>query len=307
MHSGRFVTVAPRRQHAPKRSFVVTRELTDTDRAPTSRALERCRSEGWLSVRRSRSRSQILRHRPRDRILSQTSPAWASRLADTRSRSCVQSSPACTHRPRRSCVATRTESPRAAGIVIGRQRPGTASGVVFVTLEDEIASINAIVWRDLRDRHRHGRRRPRHASRGRARAKDAARSQYAGRCRIGDRDAARWINLFRGSRLGRSSGIPCMTHAQQRCHRIVDIASSQRPADSQSVAERRRHVLQGVGSEAHTRPEGAAHDPLNVVARRFRPGPPVHRSGPGPMRWTPPSFLRAHVPLQPSMRFSDEA
>ncbi len=38
---------------------------------------------------------------------------------------------------------------RAAGIVTGRQRPGTASGTVFVTLEDETGCINVIVWRDL--------------------------------------------------------------------------------------------------------------------------------------------------------------
>jgi error-prone DNA polymerase len=43
---------------------------------------------------------------------------------------------------------------RAAGIVIGRQRPDTASGVVFVTLEDETGTVNVIVWRDLSDRQR---------------------------------------------------------------------------------------------------------------------------------------------------------
>ena len=43
---------------------------------------------------------------------------------------------------------------RTAGIVIGRQRPDTASGVVFVTLEDETGSTNVIVWRDLSDRQR---------------------------------------------------------------------------------------------------------------------------------------------------------
>jgi error-prone DNA polymerase len=43
---------------------------------------------------------------------------------------------------------------RTAGIVIGRQRPDTASGVIFVTLEDETGSINVIVWRDLSDRQR---------------------------------------------------------------------------------------------------------------------------------------------------------
>jgi error-prone DNA polymerase len=35
---------------------------------------------------------------------------------------------------------------RAAGIVTGRQRPGTASGTVFVTLEDETGAVNVIVW-----------------------------------------------------------------------------------------------------------------------------------------------------------------
>jgi error-prone DNA polymerase len=43
---------------------------------------------------------------------------------------------------------------RAAGIVTGRQRPGTAFGAVFVTLEDETGCINVIVWRDLTERQR---------------------------------------------------------------------------------------------------------------------------------------------------------
>ena len=43
---------------------------------------------------------------------------------------------------------------RAAGLVIGRQRPDTASGVIFVTLEDETGMINVVVWRDVADRQR---------------------------------------------------------------------------------------------------------------------------------------------------------
>src|SRR4029078_4304781 len=43
---------------------------------------------------------------------------------------------------------------RSAGIVIGRQRPDTASGVVFVTIEDETGATNVIVWPDLGDRQR---------------------------------------------------------------------------------------------------------------------------------------------------------
>ena len=43
---------------------------------------------------------------------------------------------------------------RTAGLVITRQRPGTASGVTFVTLEDETGQVNLIVWRDLAERQR---------------------------------------------------------------------------------------------------------------------------------------------------------
>src|SRR5262249_1744684 len=43
---------------------------------------------------------------------------------------------------------------RATGLVTGRQRPGTASGVTFATLEDETGMINVIVWRDLAERQR---------------------------------------------------------------------------------------------------------------------------------------------------------
>ncbi|MTZ15385.1 DNA polymerase III subunit alpha [Pseudomonas sp. JL972] len=39
-----------------------------------------------------------------------------------------------------------------AGLVIGRQRPQTASGVVFVTLEDEFGLINVVVWQHLAER-----------------------------------------------------------------------------------------------------------------------------------------------------------
>ncbi len=43
---------------------------------------------------------------------------------------------------------------RAAGLVTCRQRPDTASGVVFVTLEDETGTVNVVVWRDLVERQR---------------------------------------------------------------------------------------------------------------------------------------------------------
>ncbi|SMX43604.1 OB-fold nucleic acid binding domain-containing protein [Maliponia aquimaris] len=41
-----------------------------------------------------------------------------------------------------------------AGLVILRQRPGTAKGVIFVTLEDETGVVNVIVWRKLYEQFR---------------------------------------------------------------------------------------------------------------------------------------------------------
>ena len=42
---------------------------------------------------------------------------------------------------------------RYAGIVICRQRPGTASGVTFMTLEDETGFVNVVLWKRVFDRH----------------------------------------------------------------------------------------------------------------------------------------------------------
>lgn len=43
---------------------------------------------------------------------------------------------------------------RACGIVTVRQQPATASGVIFVTLEDETGTVNVVVWRHVRERYR---------------------------------------------------------------------------------------------------------------------------------------------------------
>jgi error-prone DNA polymerase len=43
---------------------------------------------------------------------------------------------------------------RVAGLVTCRQRPDTASGVIFVTLEDETGCMNVVVWRSLIERQR---------------------------------------------------------------------------------------------------------------------------------------------------------
>ncbi len=41
-----------------------------------------------------------------------------------------------------------------AGLVLIRQRPGTAKGVIFLTLEDETGICNVIVWRRVYERFR---------------------------------------------------------------------------------------------------------------------------------------------------------
>ena len=41
-----------------------------------------------------------------------------------------------------------------AGLVITKQRPGTASGVIFVTLEDESGQVNVIVWKQVAEKYR---------------------------------------------------------------------------------------------------------------------------------------------------------
>jgi error-prone DNA polymerase len=44
---------------------------------------------------------------------------------------------------------------RASGLVTHRQRPSTAKGILFMTLEDETGRINVVVWPDVLDRYRH--------------------------------------------------------------------------------------------------------------------------------------------------------
>jgi error-prone DNA polymerase len=40
-----------------------------------------------------------------------------------------------------------------AGLVICRQRPGTAGGVVFMTLEDETGFVNVVIWESVFQRY----------------------------------------------------------------------------------------------------------------------------------------------------------
>ena len=57
--------------------------------------------------------------------------------------------------PDARAVATmrNAERIRYAGLVICRQRPGTAGGVVFMTLEDETGFVNVVVWESVFQRY----------------------------------------------------------------------------------------------------------------------------------------------------------
>ncbi len=44
---------------------------------------------------------------------------------------------------------------RGCGLVTVRQRPGTAKGVIFLTIEDESGSVNVIIWPSLLEKQRH--------------------------------------------------------------------------------------------------------------------------------------------------------
>ncbi len=63
-------------------------------------------------------------------------------------------------RPPRALQAARLGEPPAgarvtvAGLVLVRQRPGTAKGVIFVTLEDETGTANVVVWANVYERFR---------------------------------------------------------------------------------------------------------------------------------------------------------
>ena len=63
-------------------------------------------------------------------------------------------------RPPKALQAGRLGEPPAgarvtvAGLVLVRQRPGTAKGVIFITLEDETGTANVVVWASVYERFR---------------------------------------------------------------------------------------------------------------------------------------------------------
>ncbi len=63
-------------------------------------------------------------------------------------------------RPPNALPAARLDEPRigakvcVAGLVLVRQRPGTAKGVIFLTLEDETGTANVVVWAKTYEKYR---------------------------------------------------------------------------------------------------------------------------------------------------------
>ena len=57
-------------------------------------------------------------------------------------------------RPQSFAAAGMVEFVRTAGCVIARQRPGTAKGFIFISMEDETGIANVIVTPDLYERER---------------------------------------------------------------------------------------------------------------------------------------------------------
>eukprot|EP01036_Dinobryon_divergens_P060318 gene60318-80437_t len=47
-----------------------------------------------------------------------------------------------------------TQEVRGAGVVLVRQRPGSANGVIFMTLEDETGIANVVVWPAVMEKFR---------------------------------------------------------------------------------------------------------------------------------------------------------
>ena len=63
-------------------------------------------------------------------------------------------------KPPNACTASQLIIPPSgscltvAGLVIVRQRPGTAKGIIFITLEDETGTINIVVWPKIFEKYR---------------------------------------------------------------------------------------------------------------------------------------------------------
>jgi error-prone DNA polymerase len=98
--------------------------------SPTFQRLTPFEEVGWDY----RSTSHSPRRHPLEPLRAEL---WAQRLPDARSVASMKNG----------------ESVRYAGVVICRQRPGTAGGVVFMTLEDETGFVNVVLWEQVFERY----------------------------------------------------------------------------------------------------------------------------------------------------------
>src|SRR5215204_495834 len=87
-------------------------------------------------------------------LLDQPAPLFTPHLADGLFREESVGLPEMAHSEHREPALPLNSALTVAGIVLIRQRPGTAKGVVFVTLEDETGISNVIVWRDVFEANR---------------------------------------------------------------------------------------------------------------------------------------------------------
>ena len=191
---------APRRGARARRAFASTEDLAR--RARLDRARPRAPRRGRrareprraIAARRSGKRSRWMRPRalalppvaraePAAARRAHRRPGDRRRLRGARASRCgAIRSRCCAHASKRSRIRSAEEVAnarngqiiRAAGIVTCRQRPATASGVIFVTLEDETGYVNLVVWNDLAERQRRELLGARLLARARARCRSRA-------------------------------------------------------------------------------------------------------------------------------------
>ena len=109
-----------------------------TAQLPVSREKKRARFAGLTPIEQIAWDYRTMRHSPR-----------AHPLALVRERLRRQGLPSASE----LMNLRHGERVRFAGLVICRQRPGTASGVTFMTLEDETGFANLVLWKRVFDEH----------------------------------------------------------------------------------------------------------------------------------------------------------
>src|SRR3569833_360917 len=110
----------------------------------------RATSETSCATCRSTRRAPCCASPPKAKTSSPIKRSSASRSGAIRKPYCASGSPSSAFLQ----TWPHNKAVRVAGRGTGRQRPGTATGVFFLTLEDEFGSINVVVWNDLTSRQR---------------------------------------------------------------------------------------------------------------------------------------------------------